>query len=150
MDDDRFLCYENFSDDDDSDDMSNCSNRKPNIKDMLNSIDKNRHIIFNKIKKIDRTDKKKRTRIVFYTTKYTTNSLIRNAVSGNYQYESFVGKKNEINFFKVSLTGVLGQNPDTKHLYYDSPHQYEEHFNVTLDKSIIDKWNIENQHLLAI
>lgn len=84
----------------------------------------------------------KRVKITIYTTKYTPGSPIRNAMYGDYQSKCFVGKNEEYGFFKVSLCdGSLGQNPVSKHLYYDSPEQYEKHFNIKLDRVIKDKWH---------
>jgi hypothetical protein len=83
----------------------------------------------------------KKVKITLYTTKYTPGSPIRNAVIGHYQSNCFVGKKEEYNFFKVSLACYLGKNPASKHLYYDSPEQYEKHFHTKLDKVIKDKWH---------
>jgi hypothetical protein len=81
-----------------------------------------------------------RTLMKFYTTKYTPGSRIRNAETGFYE-NVLVGRSGEYNYFKVSLSGQLGQNPQSKHLYYDSPQQYEKHFQVIVDSKIKDNFN---------
>jgi hypothetical protein len=83
----------------------------------------------------------KKVKITIYTTKYTPGSPIRNAVYGDYQSKCFVGKNEEYTFFKVSLSCNLGKNPVSKHLYYDSPEQYEKHFKIKLDQVIKTKWH---------
>jgi hypothetical protein len=84
-----------------------------------------------------------RTSIKLYTTKYTPGSRIRNAETGIYEND-LVGRSGEYNYFKVSLSGELGQNPQSKHLYYDSPQQYEKHFQIIIDSKIKDKFNQKN------
>jgi hypothetical protein len=108
------------------DDFSKCKN-------LIRVIDNDRHVIKRRINR-------KTEKIVVYTTKYTPGSPIRNAVSGHYQTGMTVGNKEELNFFKVSLSVYLGQNPTSKHLYYDSPSQYERHFSATIDDEIKEKW----------
>lgn len=78
--------------------------------------------------------------IKFYTTRYTPGSRIRNAVTGFFE-EKMVGRIDEFNYFKVTLSGQLGQNPSSKHLYYDSPQQYEVHFQTIVDDEMKDKFN---------
>lgn len=80
--------------------------------------------------------------IYIYTTRYSPGSKIHNAVSGLGDKRVVVGKaKDEDSFFKISLsTGELGKIPYGKHLYYDSPEQFEKHFYTTVDKRIKDNW----------
>jgi hypothetical protein len=99
------------------------------------SHDSGRYVI-----NMGRKNGKKQKKVV-YTTNYTPGSIIRNAISGQYQTNFFVGKPDEFEFFKVSLSGHLGQKPQSKHLYYDSPQQYESHFEVTVASEIKEKWN---------
>jgi len=99
-------------------------------------VDKGHHRIFRKVNN-------KTVPIYIYTTRYTPGSRIRNAVSGFSDKKIVVGNaKDEDLFFKVSLaTGELGNNSYGKHLYYDSPEQYEKHFYTTIhDKRIKDNW----------
>ena len=99
-----------------------------------NSV-KGHHRVFRKINN-------KTVPIYLYTTRYTPNSKIRNAVSGFGDKQVVVGRaKYEDSFFKVVLaTGELGKDPYGNHLYYDSPEQYEKHFYTTVDKKIKDNW----------
>ena len=79
------------------------------------------------------------TPIKVYTTKYTPGSHIRNAETGYFE-NALVGRSDEFNFFKVTLSGHLGQDPHSKHLYYYSPQQYERHFQTVVDEKIKKKF----------
>ena len=80
----------------------------------------------------------------FFTTRYTPGSLIRNAVTGSVEPVR-VGSADERTYFKVGLsTGELGNDAYGRHLYYDSPDQYERHFGVRLAADITANWH-ENQ-----
>lgn len=78
--------------------------------------------------------------ILFFTTKYTPGAIIRHAVSGQTNGSFIVGTLDEHLFFKVSLSVLLSQTSDSKHLYYDSPCEYESHFNTTVNQEVKDKW----------
>ena len=97
------------------------------------SHDDDRHVL-------KRLIKHKMRKIVVFTTKYTPGSTIRNAVTGFYQSDFHVGKSDEFNFFKISLAVDLGHNPVSKHLYYDSPEQYEQQFDIVVDPVIKSNW----------
>lgn len=92
---------------------------------------------------LDRLPKYKYSnKVKFYTTECTLGSPIRNAVNGcEYKHVKVGNYDDEMSFFKISLSfGVHGSNVVGKHVYYNSPEQYEEHFFTVLDKTIKDKW----------
>lgn len=82
-----------------------------------------------------------KTAVRFFTTRYTPGSLIRNAVTGSVEPVR-VGSADERTYFKVGLsTGELGTDPYGRHLYYDSPDQYERHFGVRLAAGVVETWH---------
>jgi hypothetical protein len=65
---------------------------------------------------------------------------IRNAVSGQ-RTPHLVGSKNEDLYFSViEATGINGRSEGVR-LFYDSPEQYENHFHITLDQNIKQRWH---------
>lgn len=78
-----------------------------------------------------------------YFTRYSPHHKIISAIDGRFftcndNTFATVGKHQE-RYFKVSLS-ILKDNFD-KHLYYETPHDFEKHFNCTVNEDIIDKWN---------
>ena len=72
-----------------------------------------------------------RVPIVVFTTRTTPGARIRNAVTGIYEPQAFVGKADEFEFFKVALaTGELGKDAPSTTLFFDSQSQYERHMKV--------------------
>jgi hypothetical protein len=52
-----------------------------------------------------------------------------------------VGSIEEHQYFKVGLsTGELENDTHGRHLYYDSPDQYERHFGFKLSPDVVVKW----------
>lgn len=78
-----------------------------------------------------------------YTTRYTPGSKIRCAVSGHIFNNCKVGSQDEDYFFKVCLSGIVPENSYGKFLYFSSPSDYENHFNVIVDNNIKDAWYIK-------
>jgi hypothetical protein len=76
------------------------------------------------------------TFIEFFITKYYPGIIIRNAITGYYEKER-VGKSDEDLFFKVKLS--IGNYLDG-HLYYNSPEEYERHWQTTLPLAIKQTW----------
>jgi hypothetical protein len=76
-----------------------------------------------------------------FTTKMIPGARIRNAITGAYEEDSYVGRIDEYSFFKVKLsTGELGKMAPSTSLFYDSPEQYERHMGVTVALEIKSKW----------
>lgn len=84
-----------------------------------------------------------------YTTRYTPGSIIRCAVTGCLFHKYIVGSCDEDIFFKVCLSGFFTDSKYGKFLYYQSPEEYEHHFNTTLDDKIKCKWNLKYNERIA-
>jgi hypothetical protein len=90
----------------------------------------------------------KKMPIDIFGTNYTPGAIIRDAKTGCQFGSYFVGNRDEDLFFKVTLSTGLGKNPQTKHLFYDSPSDYENHFHTTLNNTIKDKWDIKYKNYI--
>jgi hypothetical protein len=98
----------------------------------------NFHTIYRKKNVSPGNDRKYPVR--FFTTRYTPGSRIRNAITGEMEPVR-VGTIDERRYFKVGLsTGELGNDAQSRHLYYDSPDQYERHFGIRLSPEIVTNW----------
>jgi hypothetical protein len=76
--------------------------------------------------------------ITFYETNNNT-PFCMNAKT-NWPYTSKFGSKDEDKLFSVILsTGELGQTPQI--LFYDSPEEYERHFDVRVSGETKQRWN---------
>jgi hypothetical protein len=78
-----------------------------------------------------------------YTTRYTPGSIIKCAVTGCLFSNRIVGSCDEDLFFKVCLSGVYTDCMYGKFLYYQSPEEYEHHFNTTVNEKIKREWNLK-------
>jgi hypothetical protein len=88
--------------------------------------------------KVQRIHNGKQYSIEYYATPINPGRKIRNAINGSYT-NCLVGSLDENLFFKIRLlTDKCDEDLTT--LYYDSPEQYEKHFNTVLDNDIIEKW----------
>jgi len=74
--------------------------------------------------------------VEFYTTNTTPGVAIRDATTGAKNLEHRVGSRNEDFYFKTNWS----VNGDMKHLFFDSPEQYERTMHVTLQPEIKQKW----------
>ena len=85
--------------------------------------------------------------IGYYHTGYTPGTRIRNAVTGTYETQFFVGRREQDLFFKVVMATGEGANgaivKDPHQLFYDCPEEYERHFGVTVPDSIKNTWNAQ-------
>jgi hypothetical protein len=85
----------------------------------------------------------KQKKIEFYTSN-GTGCRIRDAETGDY-YKHIVGTPDEDLYFKIAMsTGECKSRNGSNTLFYTSPQQFVSHFNITLDKSDIEKW--ENKY----
>lgn len=76
--------------------------------------------------------------ITFFETNYG-NKFCINAKS-NHPYNAKYGSKDEDGLFSVILsTGETGQTPPV--LFYDSPEEYERHFDVLVSKETKQRWH---------
>jgi hypothetical protein len=81
------------------------------------------------------------TKIPFYFTSVNPNMVIRNAVTGQYEFGNKTGSFQEDLFFKMTLATGEGKSRDALHLYYDNPEQYERHFFCTVPDETKKRWN---------
>jgi hypothetical protein len=82
----------------------------------------------------------KKIPIEIYTTRFTPNFKIRNAVSGLYEKNMYVGRRDEDLFFKAALATGEIKNSNSSHLYFDSPEECERHMHTTISQDIKKKW----------
>ena len=81
---------------------------------------------------------KKKSKPLYSTS--GTKCKIRHAVSGKY-FDDLVGTYTEQKYFKVAYsTGKITSANNSNTLFFCSPHEYEEYFNVTLCPTITSKW----------
>lgn len=89
-----------------------------------------------------------RTAVDVFTTKYTPGANIRCAILGTVFQNLLVGTTDEGIFFKVCMSGVFPENSYGKHLYFQSPTDYEDHFHITLSDSIKDSWKMNYDEMM--
>jgi hypothetical protein len=107
------------------------------------------HLIHRRVLKKD--GKWKRVPVEIFTTRCCIDARIRNAVTGIYEPDAFVGRHSEEQYFKVVLaTGELGANAPSSFLYFDSPSQFERHFFTDVDMVLKKKWHDRNVGVLPI
>jgi hypothetical protein len=88
--------------------------------------------------KVFRNRNGKQYSVEYYATSLNPGRKIRNAINGAYT-NCLVGSYDEDLFFKLRLlTDKCDEDLTT--LYYDSPEQYEKHFNTELDDVTKEKW----------
>lgn len=81
---------------------------------------------------------KKKDVITFYETN-NSNPYCMNAIT-NWEYSVKFGSRDEDKLFSVILaTGETGQTPPI--LFYDSPEEYERHFNTRVSKETKQRWH---------
>ena len=76
---------------------------------------------------------------------------IRNASTGIRENE-YVGTRTDDLFFvvkDVSLFTKTPSNDNPRKLYYKNPEEFERHLQITLPRSIKEKWFVKNQRALA-
>lgn len=82
--------------------------------------------------------------IEYYYTKIVPGALIRNAVTGGYEYGYRVGSSDENLFFKVIRASGYDGDRDPHMLFYNSPEQYERHFMTTISQDEKERWKLKN------
>jgi hypothetical protein len=88
--------------------------------------------------KVYRYKNGKQYSVEYYATPICPGRKIRNAINGAYT-NCLVGSFDEDLFFKIRLlTDKCDEDLTT--LYYDSPEQYEKHFNTEIDDITKEKW----------
>jgi hypothetical protein len=98
----------------------------------------------NEMKKADKNyfaiSIKKGKKIEYYSSN-GIGSTIRNATTGKYYTGQLVGSSSENQFFKakIMIKGVKEVS-----LYYNTPEEYERHFNVLLNNKTKELWRNKN------
>ena len=77
------------------------------------------------------------TRLQFGQNPTTVGKKIRNAVSGSY-YDFKIGSEDEQRFWKMKDSS--GQSGELSVYYYDSPEQYENHWNCVVSTESKGSW----------
>lgn len=115
-----------------SDDGDNASEVKLTKRERAAQTDSGKHVIYKR-------RGRKNVRIVAYSTNGSPGRSIRNAVNGSMYLNYKVGSADEDLFFSVILaSGETGQTPAI--LFYDTPEQYEAHFNVSIPDDTKARW----------
>jgi hypothetical protein len=84
---------------------------------------------------------KKRVPIELYTTTLTPGYMIRSALGGSYHSNYKVGTSDEYIFYKVALsTGECRSSNGSNTLFFDTPEQYENVFEVSLPQNKKNEW----------
>lgn len=90
-----------------------------------------------------------RTKVEVYTSGGYGN-LIRDAETGEYTENSYVGTHKEDLFFKVILaTGECKSANGSSTLFFASPKRYEDHMHCQVDPNIVHMWEKKRDATLA-
>ena len=119
----------------------------------ISSNIRSQRALLKKIKQLDRgyhdipsnsiktsSNPKKSSGIEFYETMNIPGNLIRNAVTGLRETGYKVGTKDEDLFFKVSYSAGYTNSQNPHVLFYQTPEEWETHFNTICHHSIKEKW----------
>jgi len=80
--------------------------------------------------------------VEYYETSSNPHVYIRDAISGAVRVPYRTGTIDEDLFFSVRLATGEGRTRGGSNLFYDSPEQYERHFQVELSRELKDKWRV--------
>jgi len=106
-------------------------NEEPDSEKVVKEINPRRHVLKRKVDRV-------KVFITVFETNFS-NSFCMNAVT-NIPYKIELGSKDEDSLFSVIIaTGETGQTPLI--LFYDSPEQYERHFQVDLSPATKQRWH---------
>lgn len=115
------------------DNLSSDSSHRRKMYDDTVQVDKGYHKIFRQING-------KKTKIAFYETNMTPGNMIRDAITGVRYSEYRVGSSSEDLFYTTCYSiGDTGKR-DPCILYFDSPHEYENHFYTRISDKEIQRW----------
>jgi len=81
----------------------------------------------------------KKKHIEFYETFLRPGTHLRNAITGGY-YDETVGSKRENLWFKVNNATAFGGRRNPAIMYFDTPEQFERHFNTTVSAKNKEMW----------
>jgi len=89
-----------------------------------------------------------RVRYECFATNTNKNSLIRNAITGEMTGHRAGSKHQDFYFKVIDVSGLGGTTKIPKHLFYDSPEQYEKHQFTTVSQSVKESW--VNRYMKAL
>jgi len=95
--------------------------------------------IRNKLNLYDDNGRKRNFAIQFFATRNNPGARIRNALTG-FSEKHRVGSCNEDLYFKVTHATGEFDNRESLTLFYDSPEQYEKHWNMRLSQEDKEHW----------
>lgn len=75
--------------------------------------------------------------VEYYFTNDTPGSTIRNAVTGGFDSGNRITTRDEDLYFKA----IINEGSNTRHLFYDSPEEFERHFFCILSDQTRKKWS---------
>jgi hypothetical protein len=96
---------------------------------------------FNRIRRSSK-GKNQNVFIDYYETSSNPNVYIRDAISGAVNAPYRTGTIDEDMFFSVRLATGEGRTRGGSNLFYDSPEQYERHFQVELSRELKEQWRV--------
>lgn len=88
---------------------------------------------------ITRRDGKKKIFVTFFETNYGNDFVINAKTNQPYPQVRYGSRHEDGLFSVVYATGETGQTPAI--LFYDSPQEYERHFNLKLKNETKQRWN---------
>ena len=80
--------------------------------------------------------------VEYYETSSNPYVYIRDAISGVIRSPYRTGTKDEYMFFSVRLATGEGRTRGGSNLFYDSPEQYERHFQIQLSHEFKENWRV--------
>jgi len=121
-----------YNNSDDGSSVSTYKKKQRKLLKQLNSIDKDHRIVTFNI-----SGKKKEIEV--YATNDYPGTIIKDAVTGTRVNHYRVGSLDEHLFFKAKLM-LNGMKSNSDIFFFDSPEQYERHFNTSVSQIIKEKW----------
>lgn len=107
--------------------------------DELSQSTKSKNVVKNPRKHFIFKGKGRAKKMITYYETNNNTPFCMNAVT-NWAYTAKYGSKEEDRLFSVILaTGVTGQTPPV--LFYDSPEEYERHFETKVSNETKQRWN---------
>lgn len=136
---DEYELYENVSVDESSVDNTTISStstidgRSKKVKSSIKLTDPGKYKVIN-------NTKNEKIKYVCFATDVANHSYIRNAVTGIIQPHKACTGQQDLYYKVIDVTGLGTPTKYPKHLYYDSPEEYERHQNCAVSISTKKRW----------
>lgn len=135
---DEYEIYENASMCDSSVDNTTISSKSTDrgmkrAKNLLNMVDNGKY-------KMTLQHNREKVKIACFSTDSTNHAYIRNAVSGIIQPHRACSGQQDLYYKVIDVSGLGTSTKIPKHLYYDSPEEYERHQNREVSISTKKRW----------